>query len=258
MRKPTKKPPTYHAPALEKGLDILEYLAIQRAPLTQIELARALGRGQSEIFRMLTCLERRGYIQKDPAAGTYSTTLRLFELGHAHSPYDQLLRAAARPMREFTERVHESCHLGIIHKGQLLLLAQEERQERVRLSVEVGSLFPLIHSVSGRLMMAYLPESAAEDLWEHDPETRGFSEAKHAAFKKQLQQIRARGFEEAYSETVYGLYDLSVLVGSASSQVHAALTASALTHDAKEARKRLLEPLQACAHSIAKAAGLLI
>src|ERR1041385_6066810 len=233
MRKTPKKPPTYHAPALEKGLDILEHLAIQRVPLTQSELARALGRGQSEIFRMLTCLERRGYIQKDPASGTYSPTLRLFELGHTHSPYEQLLRAAARPMREYTEQVHESCHLGIIHQGQLLLLAQEERQERVRLSVEVGSLFPLPHSVSGRLMMAFLTETALRDLWQYDPEIREFSEAKRAAFHKQLQQIRARGFEEAYSETIYGLYDLSVLIGSASSQVQAALTASTLTHDPK-------------------------
>ena len=43
----------YSAPALEKGLDILELLSKQEAGLTQSEISRALGRSVSEIFRML-------------------------------------------------------------------------------------------------------------------------------------------------------------------------------------------------------------
>ena len=100
--------PSYHVPALEKGLDILECLATHDSPLTQAQLARVLGRGASELFRMLTCLERRGYIQRDPLSGAYSLTLRLFELGHTHSPYQGLLQAAIRPMRELVEEVSES------------------------------------------------------------------------------------------------------------------------------------------------------
>src|SRR2546423_542389 len=90
----------YQAPALDKGLDILECLAVQAVPLTQAQLAQALGRGASELFRMLTVLERRGYIQRDPLSGAYSLTLRLYELSRTHSPYQGLLRAAARPLCE--------------------------------------------------------------------------------------------------------------------------------------------------------------
>ncbi|MGH2562597.1 MAG: IclR family transcriptional regulator, partial [Thermomicrobiales bacterium] len=124
--------PNYHVPALEKGLDILECLAAQGVPLTQAQLARTLGRRPSELFRMLTTLERRGYVQRDPLSGAYSLTLRLFELGHAHSPYDGLLRAAERPMRALTEEVRQSCHLSVIHGGQLLVLAEEQSPTRIR------------------------------------------------------------------------------------------------------------------------------
>ena len=52
----------YAAPALEKGLDILELLASVSEALTHSEIARRLGRTINEVFRMLVCLEERGYI----------------------------------------------------------------------------------------------------------------------------------------------------------------------------------------------------
>ncbi|MEP7187683.1 MAG: helix-turn-helix domain-containing protein, partial [Roseiflexaceae bacterium] len=44
--------PSYYVPALEKGLDILECLAAQGVPLTPAQIARAIGRGANELFRM--------------------------------------------------------------------------------------------------------------------------------------------------------------------------------------------------------------
>ena len=49
--------PDYRVPALEKGLDLLECLARERRAMTQAQLARALGRGSSELFRTLATLE---------------------------------------------------------------------------------------------------------------------------------------------------------------------------------------------------------
>jgi uncharacterized membrane protein len=43
----------YRAPALDKGLDILEALAATEVGLTQAEIAKALDRSPSEIYRML-------------------------------------------------------------------------------------------------------------------------------------------------------------------------------------------------------------
>jgi DNA-binding IclR family transcriptional regulator len=54
----------YPTPALEKGLDALELLASESEGLTKTEVARRLGRTVSEVFRMLVCLETRGYIAR--------------------------------------------------------------------------------------------------------------------------------------------------------------------------------------------------
>jgi len=229
--------PTYHVPALEKGLDVLECLAEQGISLTQAQLARELGRGPSELFRILTTLERRGYIARNPASGAYGLTLRLFELGHGHSPHDGLLRAADHPMRELAEETRQACHLSVIDRGKLLVLHQVESPARVRISIATGSTISLTDSASGRLLLAFSDEPGWDD--------------------ERLDLIRRRGYEEAYSETVEGIADLAVLVGRPESHTNAALAIAALPRDRDEFIKETLEPMQRCATAIAHSAGLI-
>ena len=47
----------YTAPALEKGLDIIDVLSSQDHGLTQIDIARTLDRSVGEIYRMLVVLQ---------------------------------------------------------------------------------------------------------------------------------------------------------------------------------------------------------
>jgi DNA-binding IclR family transcriptional regulator len=87
----------YSAPALEKGLDVLELLAADSAGLNLQDIARKLQRSPNELFRMLDVLVRRGYLAREPDA-TYRLTLRLFELAHRHPPVDRLLDCAVPHM----------------------------------------------------------------------------------------------------------------------------------------------------------------
>src|SRR5260370_42528703 len=57
----------YRAPALDKGLDILELLAGEEEGLSQAEIAKALGRTPNEHYRMLERLARPG--DASPHAG---------------------------------------------------------------------------------------------------------------------------------------------------------------------------------------------
>ena len=54
----------YRAPALDKGLDILELLAGVDGGLTQAEIAKKLDRSPNEFYRMLDRLVRRGYVTR--------------------------------------------------------------------------------------------------------------------------------------------------------------------------------------------------
>lgn len=183
--------PAYSVPALEKGLDILESLAAAPVPLSLAELARDLDRGSAEIFRMLVCLERRAYLRRDPVSGKYSPTLRMFELAHAHSPLQTLLEAAREPMRDLAVRLRESCHLSVLERGQLLVIASENSPESIRLAIEVGGRFEPKRTVSGRLLLSDDGDS-----------------------------------EVIRDESIEGVDDAVVRIGSGTGAVHAALAVS--------------------------------
>src|SRR5438093_11483138 len=127
------KTPRYSAPALEKGLAVLECLADRGTPQSLVDLARALNRSSSELFRMLTCLEECGYIRKDAGTGAYGLTLKLYQLAHVHSPMEKLLQAALPLMRQLSDRVEESCHLAALDHGHIVILARAEGPQPIRL-----------------------------------------------------------------------------------------------------------------------------
>src|SRR3546814_12514548 len=56
---------TYSAPALEKGLEIIELLAAERRPMSTRAIAERLGRSKGEIFRVVFVLVERGYPRRE-------------------------------------------------------------------------------------------------------------------------------------------------------------------------------------------------
>jgi DNA-binding IclR family transcriptional regulator len=207
---------------------------------------------------MLACLEQRGYTARDPLSGAYSLTLRLYELSRAHSPFEGLLRAAAHPMRELTAQLRESVHLSVIQRGQLLVLAQEESPAKLRLSIEIGGVFSLLRTVSGRLLLAHLDPAALEETLGHDGEYAAWSPSERAAFAERLARLRRHGFETAFNETHRGVSDIAVLVGTPESRVQAALAIAALNGDPELFADQLLPPLRSCADVIARTAGIVV
>jgi DNA-binding IclR family transcriptional regulator len=161
-------------------------------------------------------------------------------------------------MRELTEQTHESCHLSVIHGGHLLVLAQEESPARLRLSVEIGATFPLLHTVSGRVLLAHLPEADLVEILDHDPAYAVLSPDQQVALTQQLVLIRERGYETAVSETIEGVIDVAMLVGSGSSQVQAAVAISSLTRHRDSFLADVLPPLRQATQTIGRSAGIVV
>lgn len=212
---------TYATPALEKGLDILELLAHERDGLTKTEIARALNRTVSEIFRMLVCLERRQYISQ---AGTdrYVISLRLFQLVQEHPPTERLLTEALPRMHVLAERSQQSCHLGVLESGRVVILAQASGSGAVGFYVKTGSSVDLMEAATGQAILAHLPPEACTRVLQERARETGL--AIPADLQRQLQRIRQRGYERRASFQVRGIINISCPVHDAQGHAVAALT----------------------------------
>src|SRR5262249_50206009 len=117
-----RKKSRYAAPALDKGLDILELLANETDALTRSEIARRLGRSVGELFRMMICLEERSYISNVGPDERYQLTLKLFEIAHRQHPLQQLLIIARPLMQRVAATARQTCPVAICRDSDISLM----------------------------------------------------------------------------------------------------------------------------------------
>jgi hypothetical protein len=93
------------APALDKGLDLIEALAAESGGLSQEQIAERVGRSVGDIFRMLGVLEQRRYVSRDPATAEYTLTIQLFRVAAQFPPTKRLQQAAPVTSRLSSVRI---------------------------------------------------------------------------------------------------------------------------------------------------------
>lgn len=148
--------------------------------------------------------------------------------------------------------------MSVLQRGKLLIIAQEESPRRLRLSTEVGSTFSMIHTASGRLLLAHCFADEQEVILANDKDFQSLSKRKQQELRRRLSTIRDQGYDEAYGEVTEGVNVISVFVGSPTGSIHAALTIPALGHKQEPQNANLLDSLRQCAAEIGRAAGLIV
>lgn len=200
----------YRAPALEKGLDVLELLATHRSGLTLAQISNALDRSSSELFRMVQVLEARGYVGRAADEDGLVLTNKLFALGMTRAPAKDLLEAALPIMRSACLQIGQSCHLAVASGDQMVVVARMEAPGDLGFSVRVGYRRKIVEATSGLVLYAFQPEAVrqrlAEDL------KPGVGAAAWKAFDAAAGKARVEGFVRSDSYVTKAVVDFSVPV----------------------------------------------
>jgi DNA-binding IclR family transcriptional regulator len=253
---PSVGAPAPGAPALEKGLDILEALADEPVGLTQKAIAERVGRSVGEIFRMLGALERRGYVTRDLPSGQYRLTLRLFDLAHRNPPTRLLLQAAQGEMERLANKIDQACHLVGLHGSRIVVMAQSQPERQLMgWAVRVGASFPLsVKYASARVLAAFQrPDRRGELVARMHEESPACS---RVDLQTRLEKIACDGFEMAPSSVAQGVTDISMPILDHAGAAVAALTVAAVFEPASEQSSGdILEPIRATAVAVTRAIG---
>lgn len=199
----------YRAPALDKGLDILELLARTDGGLTQIEIAKSIGKSPNELYRMLDRLVRRGYVQRLDG-DRFSLTLKMFGLAHFHAPIRRLVSFAAPVMRDFSASAEQACHLAVYDRGSVVVIAQQESATYWAMSMRVGAQMSLFHTGSGHVLLAFQTEAQREIMITE--QVRGSGETVPPSLAERLAEVRKNGFESMDSLQTAGVRNISAPV----------------------------------------------
>ncbi len=211
----------YSAPALEKGLDVLELLAARGTPLTMSQIASELNRSVSELFRMVDALVRRGYVAQAESGDGFELTNKLFALGMARAPAKSLLEDALPEMRKLSQAIGQACHLAVASEEQMVVVARIEAPGNQGFSVRVGYRRPLVDSTSGLVLYAFQPENIRSE-W-HSRLSPTVTQKVWKSFEERAALARTQKFVKADSEVTRHIVDLSAPIMAADG-VAAALT----------------------------------
>jgi DNA-binding IclR family transcriptional regulator len=240
----------YRAPALEKGLEILEFLAPRTAALTLSEISTGLRRSRSEIFRMLQVLEERRYLARAAGTDGYVLTNRLFMLGMEHPPVRGLMEAAMPVMHGLAERILQPCHLAIPSEELIVVIARVESPGDVGFVVRVGHRRPIPHSTSGLVLLAFQAQETRR-RWLRTLERKrvGYERNRLAA---SLRNICARGYACIPSEVVMGVTDLSAPILLQGAAIAALTVPFAQRRDARGDLRESIEQVRGAADRISR------
>lgn len=210
----------YSAPALDKGLDILEVLSKCENGLTQQEIAAQLGRKLGEIYRMLNCLVERNYVSN--YGNVYTITSKLFQLSHFHPPTYRLLTEALPIMESLSRVVSFPCDLRVYNNGFQTVIASIQPPNGLGFMTRVGSEIEVAPSASGMVLLAFQDQIIKDiRIRESLPNS---SETEIETFGNSLKEVAIKGFASIKSKQYAGLHAISFPIFDMNGNAVAAMT----------------------------------
>ncbi|MEI6896097.1 MAG: IclR family transcriptional regulator [Psychromonas sp.] len=221
----TEKKTEYRAPALEKGLEILELLAFEEEPLTKKQIAEKLERSVNEIFRMLSVLIDKQYIEFDNDSSVYSMTLKMFALSNQHPPVAQLLKRAQPLMEKLSLKLNQSCHLSRYKNGELIVIARSESPYKMGFGLRLGASLDICASGSGVALLSFSVEDKRQAILSKIDASKDEIQNTLSHIKETVK----KGYFAGVSPQISGVTNISVPILGVQDDVMAVLTIPYMT-----------------------------
>lgn len=210
----------YRAPALSRGLRIIELLSQSGAPMTMRDIVAALNLTFNHLYRIIQCLEEEGYLWCDEQ-DYYHLTEKIMFSGQS----DSLLHLAQSDlcqtlMKTFTWKTNQPCHLAAVIEGQVRVIAHQHPEFAPSISAREGSLLNTVKSSSALLLLAL---SNDQESWKL---IRNYTldTTLRVVMVERLSEIKAKGYAEIPHDRIVGLISVSWPVIGRDGYAQAAIT----------------------------------
>ncbi len=229
------------AGSLAKGTRLLEALADAGRAMGVSELSRALGLDKGTVYRLLSILRTRGYVEQDPETRKYTVGPRMIALSSRILGNNDVYLQARPAMKKLLQETRETVHLAMRMENQVVYIAQEISPEVVSVNTEIGQREPIHCTAVGKALVAFLPDEECEAVIER-LDFRRYTPATITdpdRFRTHCQQIRAQGYAVDDEELYPGVrciaapirgYDGTVLASLGISGPATRLTVETLPH----------------------------
>jgi IclR family acetate operon transcriptional repressor len=150
--------------SLTRGLSILEALGKAEGGLTLTDIAHRVALAPSTAHRLLSTLEKMGYVYQAGDLGLWYVGLQAFAVGTTFLSNRDFVAQSHPYMRRLMEQSGETANLGILDGTEAVFIDQVQCREMMRTIVKLGSRVPLHASGVGKAIFASLPDEQIDAI----------------------------------------------------------------------------------------------
>jgi IclR family acetate operon transcriptional repressor len=201
--------------SLDRGLDILEYVAGSPEPPSFSQLMGSLGIPRSSLFHLLTNLLSRNFLERDPRTERYRLGAEVVEM--ARKVQRPSLSDRVVPfLHQLSVEVRETCGFYVRAMDSVEVAASAISTQALSYTMKVGMTAPLYAVSAGKIVLSelhsdelshYLDRVAFASATPHTVRSKG-------RLKKEIQNVRATGFAYSREEFTLGITAIATAVRS--------------------------------------------
>jgi len=221
-------------PALDKSLDIIEYMMLVNKPLSTKDISNALAIPIATTYRIINNLEYRGYIrQVKYQSGSYVLGFKFLQLSESVKKQLNLNVVALPTMRELADNTGHTVNIGVLQNDGVLYILQELPSTPVSIIAGLGVVISLNTSAIGKVLTAFLPEM---EQYRFLKVTKLLSKTENSIieqnkFKKELDIIKTQRFGRDNEEYAIGISCLAAPIFNFAGEAIAAIGITGHTRD---------------------------
>lgn len=218
----------YLVPGLERGLRLLCEFSRQDQSLSAPELARRLSVPRSTVFRLLTTLERMGFVERADGGRDYRLGMAVLRLGFEYLASLELTEIGRPLLDRLRDQISYPCNLVVRDGRSIVYVAKSVTPTAFVSSVNVGTRLPAHATVLGRVLLEGLSLTELRELYpeEHLESFSSNTPKTVVELFDMVQHDRERGYvlQEGFFET--GISTIAAPVRDHSGKVVAAMGAT--------------------------------
>lgn len=195
--------------SIEVGWLLLDALAKSTRPQPLSELAGAANMAASKARRYLISLQRCGLVDQDKATSHYDLGPMAVHVGLSALNRTNHIRFGTEAVLDLNQTLDRTTLLTVWSNRGPIVIAWYDASETLICNLYVGSILPLLRSISGRLFLSYLPRQTTKALLRRELDSEFVRN--HLNIKsdrdvgKLIANIRGRGLSYAAELLVPGL-----------------------------------------------------
>ena len=195
--------------------------------VTSCELSRRANLPEASGYRLIQTLEEIGAVVRGPR-GRYRTGLLLLSLSR-NVTIGELLRDAAQAlMREWSDRLNLTMHLGVLEQGMVTYVAKVAPPGVFAVHTRVGAQLEAYCSGLGKVLLASLPDEQMESVIMDGAlvALTPYTITSHQALRAELKRVREQGYALDDRENQPDMRCIAVPVKDRDGRAVAALSAT--------------------------------